>query len=83
MRRRNLVFCHPEKTRLLRHFIPFHESDLTDACFKDGLPLTPTPLPKGARGLLSLPRFAGEGRGVVAFGYEGGLRFKTVAVHGQ
>ena len=41
----------------------FHETNLTDAWFKDGLPLTPTPLPRGARAPLPLSRFAGEGWG--------------------
>ena len=41
----------------------FHEPDLTDDCFEDGLPLAPTPLPRGARGRYSLSRFAGEGWG--------------------
>ncbi len=55
---------------------PFHEPDFSVAGFRDGLPLTPTPLPKEARGRYSLSRFAGEGWG------EGRLRFETGAIQG-
>ena len=62
MRRSNLAFCN-EKTRLLRREVypkakrgtPFHEPELTGICINDGLPLTPTPLPEGARGLSPSP----------------------------
>ena len=64
--RSNLAFRSGKKTRLLRRCASFHEPDLTDACINDGLPLTPTPLPKGARGSIPLSRFAGEGWGGVA-----------------
>ena len=58
-------------------------TDFTNVGSHDDCPLmalghpAPTPLPKGARGRLSLSRSAGEGWG------EGGLWFEADEVHGS
>ncbi len=64
----------PHKNRLLRRVAPFHEPDLTDASFKNRLPLTPTPLPT----ILPLPLC---GRVGVRVGV--GLRPVQLMVRGQ